>query len=260
MSTGTPIAGDRVAGADRAQGVTARPDEDPGRHPRQRGRDRAGQRQPRQAECLADHPARVGRCRDADHGGDARIRRGRQDGAGPAHRVPQDAAHGHLGPGQQRGEGGRRVGSVLAGAERQDLGRVGPVAPDVEGQAVEAGRVQEDGVWQGPIAGRVPAVDEDDAGAGRAAPGRDEPGGQVAGVGWDHGVLGRQAEVGRREPRRPSMGEARPDPIDVGEPQGGHERGGGQPGDDAGATEGGHQPRGRHPERPVKRAPLDLVR
>ena len=78
--------------------------------------------------------------------------------------------------------------------------------------------------------------------------------------GRDDRVLRRQAEIGRREPWRPSMGEARPAPIDVGEPQGDDERGGGQPGDDAGATEGGHRPRGRHRERPVKRRPLDLVR
>ena len=53
------------------------------------------------------------------------------------------------------------------------LGRVRAVAADVEGQAVEAGGVEEDGHRQRPVARRLPAVDEDDAGA-RAR--RREPG------------------------------------------------------------------------------------
>ena len=61
----------------------------------------------------------------------------------------------------------------LAGAERQRLGRVGAVAADVEGQAVEPGGVEEDGHRQRPVAGRLPAVDEGDARARvrRRAPG-----------------------------------------------------------------------------------------
>ena len=58
---------------------------------------------------------------------------------------------------------GQRIGPELAGAERQVLGRVGPVAADVEGQAVEAGGVEEGGHRQRPVARRLPAVDEDDA-------------------------------------------------------------------------------------------------
>ena len=66
----------------------------------------------------------------------------------------------------------------LAGAQRQVLGRVLAVAADVEGQAVEAGRVEEDRHRQGAVAGRFPAVDEDDARATLAVTGRDEPGRQ----------------------------------------------------------------------------------
>ena len=66
-----------------------------------------------------------------------------------------------------------RVAPELAAAQRQGLGRVRPVAADVEGQAVEAGGVQEHGHRQGPVARRLPAVDEDDA---RARAGRRGPG------------------------------------------------------------------------------------
>ena len=39
------------------------------------------------------------------------------------------------------------------------------MAADVDGEAVESGGMQEDGVRQRPVAGRFPAVDERDAGA-----------------------------------------------------------------------------------------------
>ena len=73
----------------------------------------------------------------------------------------------------QRVEGGERILAELAGGQGQRLGRVLAVAADVEGQAVEPGRVEEHGQGQRAIAGRFPAVDEDDARARarRLAPG-----------------------------------------------------------------------------------------
>ena len=97
---------------------------------------------------------------------------------------------------------------------------------------MEAGRVEEDRVRQGPVAGRLPAVDEDDARARRAAPGRDEPGRErtrrrtpttASSVG--------QAESAGREHRRAPMREPGAQPIDEGEAQRGRERGEGQAGD-----------------------------
>ena len=102
-----------------------------------------------------------------------------QDRPDRAHRVADDRAAGDLGPGEQGVERGQRVEPELAGADGQRLGRVRAVAADVDGQAVEAGGVQEDRVGQRPVAGRLPAVDQRDARTGRAVAGRDEPGRQV---------------------------------------------------------------------------------
>ena len=100
----------------------------------------------------------------------------------------------------QRLERRQRVEPELAGADRQGLGRVRAMAADVDGQAVEAGRVQEDGVGQRPVARRLPAVDEGDARTGLAVAGRDEPGRQLDVAGADGGRLERQPEVGRASP------------------------------------------------------------
>ena len=78
------------------------------------------------------------------------------------------------------------------------LGRVRAVAADVEGQAVEPGGVEELGVRQRPVAGRLPAVDEHDARARGAAASRDEPGRQRRrSAERTVDLLERQPEVGR---------------------------------------------------------------
>ena len=168
-----------------------------------------------------------------------------------------DRPAGDLGPIDQRGEPGRGVDAVLAGADRQDLGRVRAVPTDVEGQAVEPRRMQELGGRQGPVTGRIPAVDEHDAGARGATASGDEPGRQLDAGGVHGRLLERQTEIRRAEPGRATEREAGPDAVDVGEPERGRQRGEGQPGHDAGTTNGRHGSRGRHPARPVKRRPLD---
>ena len=86
--------------------------------------------------------------------------------------------------------------SELTAADRQQLRLVGSVAADVEQEAVEAGRVEEVRHRQRPVAGRLPAVDQDHAGAGRPLPRRNEPCRQVEAINRDDRVLERHAEVG----------------------------------------------------------------
>ena len=133
-------------------------------------------RQPGEPEGLAGEPVRIGRPRRRDDRCDPRVRRAGEERADRAHRVAGDRPDRHLRLLDQRPEGGQRVGPEFAGAQRQLLGRVRAVAADVEGQAMEARRVEEDGHRQRPVARRFPAVDEDDAGARRSTSGGDEPG------------------------------------------------------------------------------------
>ena len=111
--------------------------------------------------------------------------------------MADDGAARDLVASEQGVERGQRVEPELAGADGQRLGRVGAVAADVDGQAVEAGSVQEDGLGQGPVARRLPAVDERDARPRRATAGGDEPRRQCDVAGADDGRLERQAEVRR---------------------------------------------------------------
>jgi hypothetical protein len=78
--------------------------------------------------------------------------------------MADDGPRADLGLLDQRVERGERILPELAGGQWQRFGRVLAVAADVEGQAVEPGRVKEYREGQRAIAGRSPAVDEDDAG------------------------------------------------------------------------------------------------
>ena len=89
-----------------------------------------------------------------------------------------------------------RIGAEFAGAERQIFGWVRAVGADVERQAVEPGRIEEERHRERPVAGRLPAMDEDDRGSGCATACRDEPGGQVEPV-----ALDRQGFVGETQVR-----------------------------------------------------------
>jgi hypothetical protein len=62
--------------------------------------------------------------------------------------MPHERPARDLRAGHERVEGGEGVQPELPGADRQRLGRVSPVTADVDGQAVEAGSVQEDRVRQ----------------------------------------------------------------------------------------------------------------
>ena len=93
--------------------------------------------------------------------------------------------------------------------------------------------MEELGDRQRPVAGRLPAVDEGDAGPGRAAAGRDEPGRQAS----------RRPATARRRPRtagprsagvdlrRPRRGKPARTPVDEREAIGERERGGGDRGE-----------------------------
>ena len=151
-----------------------------------------------EAERLAREAIRVGRGRTGDQDRGAWVGGRGEDRPDAAHRVTDDAAGRDLGPGEQGVERGQRVEPELTRADRQRLRRVGAVAADIEGQAVVAGRVQEDGHRQRPVAGGFPAVHEHDPGPGRPATSRDEPGRQIQVRTGAHGHgLERQAEEHR---------------------------------------------------------------
>ena len=170
------------------------------------------------------------------------------------------AADRHLGPADQRAERRERVEPELAGADRQRLGRVRAVAADVDRQAVEAGRVQEQRVRQGPVARRFPAMDEGHPGP--AAPPR---------AGMNQAGSSRSPERTRASsngsPRSAGVDGRRvlpriPGPCAVGErePVGQAELGGGDGRREPGAPDGSHGARGRHEPpscqaRPTGRAP-----
>ena len=106
---------------------------------------------------------------------------------------------------------------------------------------------------QRPVAGRLPAVDEHDARPGAPPRAGMNQAGRSTAVGVDEHRLERQAEVGRRDPRRRGGAGSRrgPDrPARSGRPARAgpaRDRGG-----DPARREGSHASRGRHPARAVK--------
>ncbi len=246
------VARDRDAGADVVDPVSARADELASGEPAERAGDRGGERQVGEPEGLADQAAWIGRRRRADQGGHPWVRGGGQDRPDPAHRVTEQRAGGDLRAGHQGRERGQRVRAELPAADGQVLGAVCAMAADVEGEAVEAGRVEELNVGDHSIPGRVPAVDEGDTGTWGTVVGRDEPGRQVAAGRADDRQLEGQAEVGRAELRWAAIGEAGSGAVQPGEPVGQRNGQGSERRHDAHSAEPGHAPIGRRAAGPVK--------
>jgi hypothetical protein len=90
--------------------------------------------------------------------------------------MTRDGADGHFGPGDERLERGQRVEPELPGADRQRFRWVGAVPSDIDGQAVEPGRMEEHDIRQGPVARRFPAMHERHPRPGSSSTCRDEPG------------------------------------------------------------------------------------
>ena len=80
--------------------------------------------------------------------------------------MTEDRAARDVRTGDERLERRKRIEPELAGGQRHGLRRVRTVSPDIDRQAVEAGRVEEQRDRQRPVARRLPAVDEHDARAG----------------------------------------------------------------------------------------------
>ena len=78
--------------------------------------------------------------RGRDDGGDARLGSSGEDRPDRAHRVTEDRAVRHLGPGTKASKVASGVGAELAGADRQRLGRVGAVPADVDRRGSEIRR------------------------------------------------------------------------------------------------------------------------
>ena len=159
--------------------------------------------------------------------------------------MPQHRPDGHLGPRVQRAKRRQRVGAELARGDRQRFRRVGAVAADVDGQAMEAGCVEEDRHRQKAVPGGFPAVDQGDARTGRAVTSGDEPAGKGQVARMDVDRLERQAHVGRAELRRAGDRKTRSDPVEQCEPVGEGEGDGDERGDEAGPSERGHGDMGR---------------
>ena len=123
----------------------------------QRIGDEVGDRETGEPERLAREAVRTGRARGRDDGSHAGIGSRRQDRPDPAHRVTGDRPDRHLGLLDERAEGRQRVGAELTGGERQGLGWVGAVSPDVEGQAMEPGGVEEDAPSAGSDRAPIPS-------------------------------------------------------------------------------------------------------
>ncbi len=174
-----PVDGaDRRRRAHRVHRVPAWLEVDAGGQPRERPGDRRRDRQPGEAERLAGQPVGVGRRGDRDHGVDRAVLGGRHQGSGRTHRVPEEPDARDLRAPPQLRDGGPSVRRVLADGHRELLRAVGAVAAHVERQHVEAGGVQDLRVRDRSIAGRFPAVDEDDA-RPCGGPRRDEPAGEA---------------------------------------------------------------------------------
>ena len=246
------VSGDGRRRADVVDDVAARSKVDTGRQPGERVGDEVGDRQAGQLERQSSEAVRARGTGRRDDGSDPRVRGGRQDRADAAHRMADDRPDADLGLLDQRVEGGQRILPELAGGQWQLLGRVLAVAADVEGQAVEPGRVEEHGEGQRAIARRFPAVDEDDARAALTASGRDEPRRQGDAVGFDEHRFVRQAEIGRRDPGRVPARIPGTHAIGQREAVREAERGGGSGSRDPGAAEIPHVGRGRQPAPTVK--------
>ena len=162
------VTSDRRGRADRGHDMATRPQVDPRRQPRQWVGDRVRDGEPGELECQAGEAVGSGRARGRDEGSHTRFGSGGEDGTDAAHGVTGDRPHGHLRLLDESAKRSERVGAELAGGEWQVLGRVGAVAADVEGQAVEARGVEEQRDRQRSIARRFPAVDQHHAGSGRA--------------------------------------------------------------------------------------------
>ena len=199
-----------------------------------------------EVERLAGEPVRIGGRGRGDDRGHPRIRGPGEDGPDRAHRMPDHRADRHLRAGHQRLERRGRVEPELAGAHRQGLGGIGAMAADVDGQAVEPGGVEEQRVRQGPVARRLPAVDERHARTRLPAAGRDEPGRQVEIPGADRGRLERQAEVRRGDLRWVLARVPGPGAVGQRESVGQAERRRGDGCREPGSTDESHGPRGRH--------------
>ena len=208
--------------------------------------DEVGDRQSCETERLSGQTVRAGRPGGRHDRRDPWVGGSGQDRPDGTHRVAGDGPDGHLGLFNERPEGGQRVGAELTCCEGQVLRRVLPVASDIEGQAMEARRMEERRDRQRSVPGRFPAVDEHDARTGCAAARRDEPCRQREAGGLDeHGFVW-QADVSGRDHRRVAFRVAGADAVGqreaVGETEG-RERGGSG---DACATEVTHPRRGRH--------------
>ena len=161
------VAGDGRRRADVVDDVAARPEVDAGRQPGERVGDRGPGSAGGPAERLSSEAVRARRAGRGDDGGDPWVRGGRQDRADATHRMAEIAPTLTSGCSIRAWKAASESCAELAGGQWQRFGRVLAVAADVECQAVEPGCVEEHGEGQRAIAGRLPAVDEDDA---RAAP------------------------------------------------------------------------------------------
>ncbi len=182
--------------------VAPRPEVHARCQPRQGIRDQVGDRQPRQPECLSGEPVRPSRGRTRYDGRDARIGARSKDRADPAHRVSGDRCDCHLRPGENRFERGKRIRTELTGTQRQVVGGVRTVGPNVKRQAVEARRIQEQGHRERPVTGRFPAMDQDYGGSGCSAPGGDEPGREIQPVARDRQGFVGEPDIGWGQVRR----------------------------------------------------------
>ena len=118
---------------------------------------------------------------------------------------PEMAADGHLGPGSSRrleGRPARRSPNSPALIGMRPRPALAPWPRTSKVRQWNPAAWRKTAIGQRPVARGLPAVDEDDARARRAATGRDEPGGQVQVARADGRRLERQAEVGRRDQRR----------------------------------------------------------
>ena len=218
------IPGDGRRGADVGHTVAARPEVDAGRQPGERVGDRVGDRQVGEAERLAGEAVRVGRASTSPRRPRPAGRR-RPPGSrrSPPIEWPTIAADGHLGPLEQRVEGGERIGpnspavsgSSSAGWRRgrgrrtsgsgtRRRGGTRPSAASGRGPTPSRGR----GPRPGPGAPSRAGMNQ----AGRSRP-----------ADVDGRRLVRQAEVGRRDPGRVAARIAGPDAVGereaVGEPE-----------------------------------------
>ena len=171
---------------------------DPRRQPGERIGDRVGDRQVGEAERLAGEPVRIGRARRSRR----RPRRaGRRRRRGSPRSRPSSGRRWPRWSPRGRAISASNVASASSPNSPALTGRSsGGFAPWPRTSMVRQWKPaawRKLGLGQRPVAGRLPAVDERDAGPGRATAGRDEPGRQLDVVRLDGQRLERQAEGGR---------------------------------------------------------------